>query len=171
MATIPGTNISAYIVPFDTADTYATHVDTYGQGGYRVVTNLTERNEIPQDRQKLGMLVYVYDDDKTFRLISLGTPPLTNANFQEVVSENISGDVSYFTGNVPCVTGQNVYTVSYPSVLSTLSYPIATLSIPSETSAIFAVSVTNVNVSGFKIVLSGTPDTSGYSLNWTTNFA
>lgn len=56
---LPGTNISACIVPYTSADKYATHDEKYGRGGYRTVASIEERNSIPVGRRALGMLVNV----------------------------------------------------------------------------------------------------------------
>lgn len=54
-----GTLIPAKIVPHDSADTYATHSEEWGQGGYRTCATTTDRDAIPAARLKEGMLVYV----------------------------------------------------------------------------------------------------------------
>lgn len=56
---IQGTQIIAPIVPFNTDDIYATHDEIYGKGGFRSVTNLTERDAIKELRRKNLMLVGV----------------------------------------------------------------------------------------------------------------
>ena len=66
---IGGVTITGYIAPSDTADLYATHREELGQGGYRSVANTTERNLISMDRRKLGMIVYVIDEDKEYKLL------------------------------------------------------------------------------------------------------
>ena len=70
MAKYPGgVTVTGYIAPSDTADLYATHKEEFGQGGYRAVTNVTERNLIGMSRRKLGMIVYVIDVDKEYKLL------------------------------------------------------------------------------------------------------
>jgi hypothetical protein len=60
MADIEGkTNVASSIAPFSDEDTYPTHEDEYGKGGFRVVSDITERDNIPQDRRKELMLVAV----------------------------------------------------------------------------------------------------------------
>jgi len=68
MSEILGTNIASSVVPFDSEDTYATHEDTYGKGGWRSVLDLTERDAIPQERRKIGMAVYVQTDGQIYVL-------------------------------------------------------------------------------------------------------
>lgn len=69
MANINGTNVAAKIVPFTTDDSYATHDETYGVGGYRTVASVTEMNNIPSARRKEGMLVNV-TGDKIYKLVN-----------------------------------------------------------------------------------------------------
>lgn len=59
MAQIPGTNVVAPVVPFDTTDTHPSHDALYGKGGYRTVATTGERNAIPAARRAAGMLVFV----------------------------------------------------------------------------------------------------------------
>lgn len=69
MANINGTNVAAKIVPFTTDDSYATHDEQYGVGGYRTVASVTEMNNIPSARRKEGMLVNV-TGDKIYKLVN-----------------------------------------------------------------------------------------------------
>jgi len=62
MSKIKGVNVSSQIVPYDTSDTYATHEDIYGKGGFKVVQTIAERDDISFSRKKEGMLVYVVND-------------------------------------------------------------------------------------------------------------
>lgn len=60
MATIPGsTPILGFVAPNDDADTYPSHSDEYGKGGYRPVTSVTARNAITSARRTQGMSVRV----------------------------------------------------------------------------------------------------------------
>lgn len=54
-----GTRVCSTVVPFTADDTYATHDEKYGKGGYRTVNSIEERNSIPYDRRSIGMLVNV----------------------------------------------------------------------------------------------------------------
>ncbi len=71
MALIPGTNVGAPVVPYDTADTYPSHRATYGQGGLRAVANTAARLAIPLARQELGMFVYEEDTGDYYKLNTL----------------------------------------------------------------------------------------------------
>jgi len=68
MTQIKGTNVLAPVVPFDTTDTHASHEARYGKGGYRSVADTAERDAIPQLRREAGMLVWVIDTQKAWRL-------------------------------------------------------------------------------------------------------
>jgi hypothetical protein len=74
MAAIPGTILAAKISPGDTAATFATHEDIYGQGGLKTVTTLDDLTGIPLARQKTGMIVYVADNNTYYSLSSLSYP-------------------------------------------------------------------------------------------------
>lgn len=98
MATFPNSAIpvTGYIGLTDPGDTYATHVDILGWGGKMSVATITERNAIPVERRKFGMMVTVNADptpanNKTYRLnnTALGGTNNTltdNANWQEFSS-------------------------------------------------------------------------------------
>lgn len=68
MSSIKGTNVLAPVVPFDTTDGYATHEALYGKGGYRTVAVYDGLALIPQLRREPGMVVWVTDHDKAYRL-------------------------------------------------------------------------------------------------------
>lgn len=59
MAKLIGTNINAQIVPNWPDDTYPTHSDEYGKGGYRAVNTIEERDSISYERRSIGMEVRV----------------------------------------------------------------------------------------------------------------
>lgn len=59
MAKLTGTVITSPIVPGLSNDTYATHHDIYGKGGYRAVQTIEERDSISYERRSLGMEVRV----------------------------------------------------------------------------------------------------------------
>ena len=69
MASIPGTiPVTSGIAPTDTTDTFATHIDVYGQGGYMTVADQTEREAITSDRRKVGMAVFQNDTNEMYIL-------------------------------------------------------------------------------------------------------
>jgi len=68
MSQLKGTNVIAPVVPFDSTDSYPSHVAAYGKGGYRSVADQTERNAIPSLRREAGMVVFVTSLQKEYRL-------------------------------------------------------------------------------------------------------
>ena len=64
MSQLLGTNIIAPIVPGSTDDTFPTHIDLYGKGGYRAVSGINDLYDIPEERTSQGMMVQTYVDGK-----------------------------------------------------------------------------------------------------------
>lgn len=87
MADLQGTVIIAPISPTSTEDQFPTHKAIYGAGGYRTVSNLVERDSISNERREIGMLVWVDEDKRLYRLTS-GT---SNSDWENL------GDGSSFT--------------------------------------------------------------------------
>lgn len=69
-----GTRVGSTIVPFTADDTYATHDEQYGKGGYRTVESIDARNTIPYARRTVGMLVNV----ENVGIFKLATNPNTD---------------------------------------------------------------------------------------------
>ena len=59
MANLNGINLADKLVPFTDDDNYPLMEDKYIQGGYQTVNSITERNNIPVERRKIGMFVFV----------------------------------------------------------------------------------------------------------------
>ncbi len=69
MASIPGSvPLSGKVAPTDTTDTFATHVDIFGEGGYMTVADQAERDAITTERRKQGMAVFVNDTNEMYIL-------------------------------------------------------------------------------------------------------
>lgn len=69
MAQIPGSvPLTGKVAPTDTTDTFATHIDIYGEGGYMTVADQTEREAITTERRKQGMAVYQNDTNEMYIL-------------------------------------------------------------------------------------------------------
>lgn len=68
MDNINNLQISAPIAPYNTEDRYPTHIDIYGEGGHRSVDTLNDRDNISKERRKVGMLVYVKEDNNLYIL-------------------------------------------------------------------------------------------------------
>ena len=64
-----GTLIADKIVPTDSQDTFPTHDEEYGFGGFRTVLNIPQRDLISMDRRKEGMLVFCLSDRSLYQLI------------------------------------------------------------------------------------------------------
>jgi hypothetical protein len=97
-----GTNIVDKIVPFDTADTYPTHEDILGKGGYVVAENnsfalLRSGETIPQDRRKIGQIVYLPSVDRTYTFSTLNEPPTGFFDIKPALPFEYSG--SYLSSN------------------------------------------------------------------------
>ena len=90
MADLKGTVVAACIVPGATEDTYCTHHEQYGAGGYRTVSDKTARNAIPRQRRVVGMLVNVINDN-VYKLTTLGDGETTDDSNWEIFSTNSSG--------------------------------------------------------------------------------
>jgi len=65
MGDFNGVNIFGPVIPYNTNDIYATHKATFGQGGWRSVLDLNERDAIPYDRREDLMVVAVQDNSYT----------------------------------------------------------------------------------------------------------
>ena len=74
MAQIQGTVLAAKISPGDDTATFPTHEDIYGKGGLMSVQTLSQLAGIPQDRQKVGMMIYVSDTSSYYTLTSVSYP-------------------------------------------------------------------------------------------------
>lgn len=81
MAYFTGTLLASPIVRGSSGDTYGTHHSILGVGGFMEVNSISERNALPIDsvnglyydgissgQRRIGMLVYVHDDDTTYKL-------------------------------------------------------------------------------------------------------
>ena len=97
MAKYPGgVTVSGYIAPSDTLDTYATHKAKFGQGGYRSVLDIAERDLITDIRREIGMVAYVISEDKEYRLVG----GIENINWKEIIaSVGGSGPSNYIIVN------------------------------------------------------------------------
>lgn len=82
---ITGTvTVGAAIAPTAETDTYPVTNPKYGLGSLRTVQALTDRNDISSGRREAGMIVYVTDVDKYFKL-SEPSNPVENDKWTELV--------------------------------------------------------------------------------------
>ena len=69
MGAIPGSvPLTGKVAPTDTTDTFATHMDINGEGGYMTVADVTEREAITTERRKQGMAVFQNDTNELYIL-------------------------------------------------------------------------------------------------------
>lgn len=85
MTAIPrSVRVTGFMAPSDSEDTYATHDEIYGRGGWRTVADITARDAITSDRRIVGMVVRVLDSDglgnQAFYTLSGG---ITNSDWIE----------------------------------------------------------------------------------------
>lgn len=87
-APIPGQRVTGPIVPSDTADTYPTHYDVYGSGGYRSVADELAKDAIPAGRRTAGMMVHVRSSGAIYILgTNLTTWAATSISTNDVATE------------------------------------------------------------------------------------
>ena len=105
MAQIPGSvPLTGKVAPTDTTDTFATHVDIYGEGGYMTVANTTERDAITTERRKQGMAVFVNDTNEMYIL----QDGITNADWVLFTGGGGSGDMQdVFDNSTPNVIAED----------------------------------------------------------------
>jgi hypothetical protein len=81
--------------------------DTNIRGGFRIVSNLTERNAIPVDRRKEGMRVFCISTDTVYvlqpDLIAWGVDAITSANLQ--AAYNAGAQINTTSGNPVTIRG------------------------------------------------------------------
>jgi hypothetical protein len=63
-----GVEVTGYLSPSATTDTYPTHDSRFGMGGGHEVADLTARNAIPSARRREGMTCYTQNDQQTWQL-------------------------------------------------------------------------------------------------------
>jgi len=108
MAYWAGTLLASPIVRGSSGDTYGTHHSILGVGGYMEVNTIAERNAIPIDnvnlighdgissgQRRMGMLVFVYEDNTIYQLhVELSTwSGLTSTGQVSALGNNINWDV------------------------------------------------------------------------------
>ena len=90
--TQPGTvGVTGPVAPKNAAEKYPAHDSIWGKGGYREVDDITARDAIPSERQRVGMLVWVADrgdgQPETYRLTVVGDPGTYVVAFSGVTGE------------------------------------------------------------------------------------
>ena len=148
--TIPGTvPIAGALAPTATTDTYGTHYDIYGIGGYRAVVDNTARDAITTNRRSQGMLVFVTSTSTFYTLNSdlttwtafsgggggtagtpydetpTGTVDGANTTFT-ITAAPIVGTLQFFVNGVRQLVGVD-YTVSSTTITTTLAPEVGSL--------------------------------------------
>lgn len=126
MSNLYGTNVSATIKPFTTADIFPTHEAQYGKGGYRTVNSENDLTSIPADtnnsgvtRLETGMLVYVISTGKIYKYTG-DTTTNTSSDWEEFT---VTAENEYYKV-VADTTAMNALTST--ALVGTLAYVIYT---------------------------------------------
>jgi hypothetical protein len=178
MSGLPGTNISAVIVPFDSNDTFATHDQFYGKGGFKQVSTLLERDAITSERRTEGMYVNVSSTGNVYILQG----GITNSNWvlSNLSTLSVSGGQFYING-IPSDNSNNFNILGSGSI-SVSSDPISHSAIisfvdPITRSEVVLVSsnlqaqITSLNIiggSGLQVIES---PTNTFTVNVTGTFS
>ena len=104
---LKGTNIGAPIVPGSVNDSFPTHNEKYGLGGYRSVEDVEERNSIPFQRRKEGMIVRTNVDNKEWILskdLETWTLRTVGINSVESLEEHLNFKVNSYNPNIYGIT-------------------------------------------------------------------
>lgn len=88
-----GLKVSSYIVTGSSKDTYPTHIDELGMGGYRTVSSVTDLALIPEARSKIGMLAYVLQTNEIYILTSSGWNKWLSYDNLDLSLEDIKLDI------------------------------------------------------------------------------
>lgn len=156
MAQNIGTLVGAAIRPGSTDDVFATAFANEIRGGHHQVADIAARDAIKEARLELGMLCTTQDTGIVYVLSQI-TPVVWD------VFSATSADI--ISGVIPLSMMTNVYTISHSSVTGT-SVPVASIVAPTSGDVIFGFNIVNVQNDQFTVILSDTPEVSGYYLNW-----
>jgi hypothetical protein len=69
-------------------------------------------------------------------------------------------------GSVGCNIGQHIYVITHDSVDIDESKPVVSMTVPGSGSFLYVQGIYDRTPGSFKVVLSGSPATSGYEINW-----
>lgn len=129
MAKIPGVSVKDMITPGGNSDnTFPTHSDEYGKGGYRAVETIADRDAITYERRSVGMEVRVMSGEGAgvYYLASFAGDDF------EGVTEQIWVKVGEGTGGGGSTPGgeKEVYAGEYDSVTGNFYQPSSTGGLP-----------------------------------------
>lgn len=94
-------------------------------------------------------------------------PPLQDSEkifFQDYI--NIDDALDDLAGVVVCNTNQKVYTINFGYEFEEPPHPMITIELPSQDHQVIFGNIFDVTTTGFKVVLSNNPPTSGYKIHW-----
>ncbi len=118
-----GTSVLGYVCPIDTTSTYPAHSEEWGRGGYRSVAIIEERDAIPMERRKEGMLVNVTGSNEIFKLQG----GIANSNWKIWDSINIKGIEHLGKVDIDDI-GNGDYTYEDGNVLESYTYRLIQVS-------------------------------------------
>lgn len=75
----------------------------------------------------------------------------------------------FYNGIIDCDTINSVYHVTHPIINILNSFPVVSLVAPTTAGSLFIESIANRITTGFDVVLSAVPPTSGFHINWQVN--
>lgn len=125
MTLLKGHPVGGPVVPYTSADIYATHKALYGMGGLRTVPTLYERNTIPLQRRELHMVVAVegnglmyefvvwsdadYTPDSCWRVFPYVTDPYKVDYDEDLTGDKDGVNVDFYTSSNFIVGSTKVY--------------------------------------------------------------
>ncbi len=153
---IGGVQVTGFISPTDSSDTYAVIDPIYGVDGLRSVSGTTERNNITTERRREGMLVYVQSDGKYYKLLPSPWSG-TNSDWVEFSVNSSGGTDTYWTSGS---TGNfSIKAINDSGLEATGDYAVAMGNATTAyTQSSFAMGV-NAIASGSSITTSASPIT------------
>ena len=93
---IPGTTtVHSPIAPASSTDNHATHLEEYGQGGWRTVDTITDRDNIPMSRRKELMPVVVKSEKRVYFLDGGLNNSFWKIAFSIFPTDNIEGTIQF----------------------------------------------------------------------------
>jgi hypothetical protein len=97
MSLIPGSiPITGFIAPTDSTDTYAVTDALYGIDGLRNVQSYSDRNTIPIERRRSGMIVGIIEDNTYWKLKNQTWSIGSSDDWEPFILGNSEGFIQYF---------------------------------------------------------------------------
>ena len=90
MAKNKGYRVLDTVVTYDSRDEYPVVDNKDVAGGYHITDNVSSMYSIPYLRRRIGMAVYVLNENKTYRLINNpSSKNTTNSDWKEIISSSL----------------------------------------------------------------------------------